>query len=184
MIAGILILINIIFYLVLAYMSSNALEIDPAYMLKLGFEKEAFLAGAYWQIFTSMFMHFDFPHLGYNMIFLAIFGYKAEEIFGKRFLFIYLTCGLLASLPAFLYPLTVSAGSSGCVFGILGANLAAQRALYPRGIWTSILYGFIFFILAAAAGFLAHFLGLVFGFLIGYWITRDWYPEDQIMSLK
>lgn len=177
---GVLISLNIAFYAALAYLSSNVLRIDEAYILKYGLNKEAFLSGAYWQIFTSLFMHFDFSHLGYNMLFLAIFGSRAEEIYGKKFLPIYLVCGLLASLATLAYPSrTVSAGASGAIFGVLGANLIAQRNLYPKGVHTSLLYGFIFFILAATTGFLAHLLGLVFGFVIGYWITRDWYPEEE-----
>jgi membrane associated rhomboid family serine protease len=172
--------LNIAFYAALAYASSSALRIDEAYILKYGLNKEAFLAGAYWQIFTSLFLHFDFPHLGYNMVFLAIFGSRAEEIYGKKFLPIYLACGLLAALAMLAYPpRAVSAGASGAIFGVLGANLIAQRNLYPRGVYTSLLYGFIFFMLAAATGFLAHLLGLVFGFIIGYWVTRNWYPESK-----
>ncbi|MFQ6135573.1 MAG: rhomboid family intramembrane serine protease [Candidatus Hydrothermarchaeales archaeon] len=173
--------INILSYGVLAYLSSSWLQIDDYWMLKFGLDTGAFLAGAYWQIITNMFAHFNFPHLGYNMIFLAIFGAKGEEIYGgKQLVVLYLTCGLFASLASFFYPLgTVSAGASGAIFGILGACLIAQRNIYSSGVWTSLFYGFIFFILAATTGFLAHLVGLIFGFLLGYWITRNWYPEEE-----
>lgn len=176
---GALIFLNIGFYAVLGYLSSNALVIEDAYTLKYGLNKEAFLRGAYWQIFTSLFVHFDFAHLGYNMVFLAIFGARAEEIYGKKFLPIYLAGGLFASLTMLAYPPeTVSAGASGAIFGVLGANLVAQRNLYSKGVFTSLMYGFIFFILAATTGFLAHLLGLVFGFMIGYGLTWNWYREE------
>jgi membrane associated rhomboid family serine protease len=176
-----LLAVNILSYLILAYLSSNILEIDARWVRLVGLNKDTFLNGAYWQIITSMFVHFDFPHLGYNMLFLIIFGWKGEEIYGGRtFLGIYLLSGLFSALVSFIYPAgTLSAGASGAIFGILGANLIAQRNIYPSGARTSLLYGFIFFILAATTGFLAHLVGIIFGFLLGYWITRKWYPEEE-----
>ena len=173
--------INIVVYLILAYLSTSWLTIDRIWMTRFGLNKIAFVSGAYYQILTSMFTHFDITHLGYNMIFLTIFGAKAEEIYGsKRLIIIYIVCGLFASSVSFIYPLgSVSAGASGAIFGILGTVLIANRNLYPGGIKTSFSYGFVFFILAASTGFLAHLVGLIFGFIIGYWITRNWYPKEE-----
>ncbi len=161
-----LVLVNILFYIFLAYRSANFLQIDDSLMV--------------------MFAHFDISHLGYNMVFLLIFGARAEEIYGGKILAaLYLVCGAFASLISVLvHPLgTISAGASGAIFGILGAVLVAQRNIYPSGLKTSLIYGFVFFALAAATGFLAHLVGLVLGFLVGYSITRDWYPEDEKESL-
>jgi membrane associated rhomboid family serine protease len=74
---------------------------------------------------------------------------------------------------------TISAGASGAIYGLLGADLSAQRGEYPNGISSSILYGFVFFIWAAATGFLAHLVGLIVGFLTGYLASRDWYLEEE-----
>jgi len=173
-----LVLVNILFYIFLAYRSNNFLQIDDSLMMKYGL----YASGSYYQLVTNMFAHFDISHLGYNMVFLLIFGARAEEIYGGKILAaLYLVCGAFASLISVLvHPLgTVSAGASGAIFGILGAVLVAQRNIYPSGLKTSLIYGFVFFALAAATGFLAHLVGLVLGFLIGYSITRDWYPEDE-----
>ncbi len=120
------------------------------------------------------------------MIFLVLFGPKAEEIYGRqRFLFIYLASGLFSSLVFLMYPpWTVSAGASGAIFGILGANLVALRVKYPHGIKNSLLYGFLFFILAKSTGFAAHLAGLVFGFAVGYVITRNWYPVEEPVEVE
>jgi rhomboid protease GluP len=177
----IIIAVNVLVYLWLAYLSGNFLEISDIYIYKFGLSKESFLAGQYWQILTSMFIHFDLPHIGYNTIFLAIFGLKGEELYGKKLPMIYLASGIVAASASFLYPAgSVSGGASGAIFGVLGANLIAQRNLYSGGIWTSLGYGFIFFILAASksTGFLAHLVGLVFGFIVGFWITREQYIEE------
>jgi len=173
--------LNILVYLILAYLSGDILEIDKFWMIRFGLNKEAFLSGAYWQILTNLFVHFDLPHLGYNMIFLFFFGSKCEEIYGeKRYLGLYLFCGVVSSFVAFIYPVrSISAGSSGAIYGVLGASLIAQRNLYPSGMLTSVLYGAIFFIMAAATGFLAHLVGLIVGFSAGFIITRDWYPKEE-----
>ncbi len=176
-----LLAVNITAYIYLAINSENFLQIDHDLMMRYGFMKENFLRGEYHQVLTNIFTHFDLPHFGYNMVFLLFFSSKAEELFGSlRTLFLYVTIGSVTTAVAFIYPLgTVSAGASGAIFGLLGADLIAQRGLYNGEIWTSLFYGLIFFFLAAATGFLAHLAGLLIGFMVGYWITRDWYPEVE-----
>lgn len=181
MVTGALILINVAAYVVLGVASPSMLQIDPGLARMFGISREGLWSGQYWRLLTSLFFHFDIAHLGYNMIFLALFGPKGEELYGsRRFLGIYIFSGLFASLSFLLYPPgSVSAGASGAIFGILGANLVALRGKYPHGARNAVLYGFLFFILAKSTGFAAHLGGLVFGFVVGYALTRDWYPEEE-----
>jgi rhomboid protease GluP len=181
MVTGALILVNVAAYAVLAIVGGNPLEIDGGLVQLFGLSREGLWSGQWWQLLSSMFFHFDIAHLGYNMIFLALFGPKAEELYGGRqFLLIYLGSGLLASVVIFMYPEgSVSAGASGAIFGILGANLVALRIKYPHGMRNSLLIGFAFFIFAKGTGFAAHLIGMVFGFAIGYYITREWKPEEE-----
>ncbi len=176
-----LLTVNIGVYIYLAFQSRNMLVIDTDLMKRYGFVRELFFAGAYWQVVTNMFTHFDLPHLGYNMLFLAFFGSKAESLFGRtRTLLFYVLFGAATTIVSFLYPLgTISAGASGAIYGLLGADLSAQRGKYPNGISSSLLYGFVFFIWAAATGFLAHLVGLIVGFVAGYMASRDWYVEEE-----
>jgi membrane associated rhomboid family serine protease len=89
---------------------------------------------------TSLFLHADLFHLGFNMLFLWVFGNNVEERLGRlRFLPFFLLCGILAGLaqaltdPDSLVPLI---GASGAISGILGAYLV----LYPRvRVWTVVL---------------------------------------------
>ncbi len=176
-----LLTVNITLYIYLAIQSRDIFVIDTTLMERYGFVRRLFLDGAYWQIVTSMITHFDLPHLGYNMVFLAFFGSKAETLFGRtRTLLFYILFGAATSIVSFLYPLgTISAGASGAIYGLLGADLSAQRGKYPNGLSSSILYGFVFFIWAAATGFLAHLVGLIIGFVAGYLASRDWYVEGE-----
>jgi rhomboid family protein len=78
-------------------------------------------------LFTSMFMHGGWLHIGGNMLFLFIFGDNVEKTFGSiKYLVFYLFCGLVASLaqvytdPNSIIP---SLGASGAISGVLAAYL-------------------------------------------------------------
>ena len=50
-------------------------------------------------LFTSMFMHGGFAHLGGNMLYLFIFGDNLEDKLGHlRYFFFYLLCGVITTL--------------------------------------------------------------------------------------
>ena len=57
-------------------------------------------------VLTSMFMHGGWMHLGFNMLFLWIFGDNIEDSMGHaRYLVFYLLCGVAAALAqAFVNP--------------------------------------------------------------------------------
>ena len=78
-------------------------------------------------LFTSMFMHGGWAHLGGNMLFLFIFGDNVERLYGwLRYLDFYLICGLVASYAQVLSnPESVvpSLGASGAISGVLAAYL-------------------------------------------------------------
>ena len=57
------------------------------------------MAGFYWQLFTSMFVHFGFTHIIFNMFALYYFGRLNETTFtAPKFLTIYFASGLLGSV--------------------------------------------------------------------------------------
>jgi len=83
-------------------------------------------------LFTSMFLHGGWLHLGGNMLYLWIFGKGVESALGlPRYLLLFLACGAAAALtqaaidPASHVPMI---GASGAIAGVLGAYLL----LYPR----------------------------------------------------
>ena len=86
---------------------------------------------AWASIFTSMFLHSGWLHIGGNMLFLWIFGNNIEDLLGHvRYLLLYLASGVAAALcqaladPASTIPML---GASGAIAGVLGAYLL----LYP-----------------------------------------------------
>lgn len=80
--------------------------------------------GQYYRLFTSMFLHADIIHIGFNMYVLYVLGKQAESFFGKfKFLAIYILSGLSGSLLSMLLTQGISVGASGAIFGIMGALL-------------------------------------------------------------
>ena len=84
-------------------------------------------------IFTSMFMHAGWLHLGGNMLYLWIFGDNVEDNFGHiKFLIFYLLCGIAATLAQLAFSASSDVpnlGASGAIAGVLGAYIV----LFPRG---------------------------------------------------
>lgn len=76
-------------------------------------------------LFTSMFLHGGWMHLGGNMLYLWVFGNNVEDVLRPiPFLFFYLISGVCAALlfvatgPSTQVPLV---GASGAISGVLGA---------------------------------------------------------------
>jgi len=95
-------------------------------------------------VFTSMFLHGGWFHVGSNMLFLWIFGNNIEDKLGHvRFLLFYLISGMVAVLtfvltsPNARVPLV---GASGAVSGLLGAYVVA----FPRARVLTLIWVFFF----------------------------------------
>ena len=83
-------------------------------------------------LFTAMFMHAGWLHLGGNMLYLWIFGDNVEDRFGHvKFFIFYLVCGLAATFAQLAFNLESTIpnlGASGAVAGVLGAYVL----LFPQ----------------------------------------------------
>jgi membrane associated rhomboid family serine protease len=78
---------------------------------------------------TSQFLHGSFLHIGFNMLFLLVFGPQVEYLCGSlRFVAFYLLCGALGGLAfVFMNPGShvPSIGASGAIAGVLGAYIVS-----------------------------------------------------------
>ncbi len=91
------------------------------------------IAAPFWTtLFTSMFLHGGWMHLGGNMLYLWIFGDNLERAMGAlKFAVFYLLCGLAASAAHIIFNLQSpipAVGASGAISGVLGGYLL----LFPR----------------------------------------------------
>lgn len=125
----ILIALNVLFFFV-------EMAGGDAFIEKWAFVPTRFLAnpiGELPTLFTSMFMHAGWVHLGGNMLYLWIFGDNVEDRFGHvKFTLFYLVCGLAATFAQLAFSLSSNIpnlGASGAIAGVLGAYLL----LFPQG---------------------------------------------------
>jgi rhomboid protease GluP len=169
---------NMLVYIYTSVIGGNFIQIDHIVLSQLGQFNIYILQGQYWQILTSIFVHVDLTHLALNMLFLIIFGLRAEELFQtEEYFFVYLLSGISGSiLTFFLMPIyTLSAGASGAIFGMYGANIIYMRKTFGQSIVGALLYAFLLFILTTGEGvnIVAHLGGLVAGLIIGYTLAKS-----------
>jgi membrane associated rhomboid family serine protease len=83
-------------------------------------------------IFTSMFMHAGWVHLGGNMLYLWIFGDNVEDALGHgKYLVFYLLCGIVASFAQIMVAPNSNVpnlGASGAIAGVL----ASYIVMFPK----------------------------------------------------
>jgi membrane associated rhomboid family serine protease len=97
---------------------------DHSVLVGFGAKQNALISEQhqYWRLVTCMFLHIGFIHFLFNNYALWIIGREIEQIYGSaRFLILYVTTGVLASMSSFVFsPNAVSAGASGAIFGLFG----------------------------------------------------------------
>ena len=92
-------------------------------------------------LFSSMFLHGGWLHLGGNMLYLWIFGNNVEDRLGHfRYIIFYLLAGLLASAAqVFIDPSETlpNIGASGAIAGVMGAYILE----WPRArVATAVIF--------------------------------------------
>jgi rhomboid protease GluP len=146
----------------------------------------------WWTLFTSMFVHIGVLHLALNGMALAQLGYLLEGLFGRRAMAIsFFASGVAAAVASHIEViddprLSVYAGASGAIFGLLGTLIVALRRSRSDG-WShnlsrrllgcatfNVVIGVAFAAIAAWLGSEytvangAHLAGLASGALIGW----------------
>jgi membrane associated rhomboid family serine protease len=91
--------------------------------------------GAFYRLFTAMFVHYGIFHLLMNMYVLWFLGRQLEEVLGRtRFLALYLLAGFGGNVLAYLVSdfmgdASPTAGASTAVFGLFAAFFVVLRRL-------------------------------------------------------
>ena len=131
-----------------------------------------------WILFTSIFLHVSLEHLLYNLFALVLFGIILENIIGsKRFLFVFLLSGLIASvISSFFY--NSALGASGAIFGVMGTLIVLRpnmsiwvymipMPMYIAGIVYFVINFFGAYLGIGSTGYVAHLSGLGVGLIFG-----------------
>jgi rhomboid protease GluP len=146
----VLIALNIAVYILGAIIGGNALETGWRFYSVWGqYNAMVLFDGAYYQLFTSMFVHASIVHLAGNLMFLLIFGLRAEEMFSlSEYLGIYFIGGLTGNLLSLAFgPDFLSVGASGAIFAIFGATIIYDRKTMQQSIIGALVFAFFLFII-------------------------------------
>jgi membrane associated rhomboid family serine protease len=184
-----LIVLNVLFFFV-------ELSGGDTFIMKWAFVPSRFLAnpgGDFLTLFTSMFMHAGWVHLGGNMLYLWIFGDNVEDRFGHlKFTIFYLLCGLAATFAQMAFSMgsnVPNLGASGAIAGVLGAYIlmfpqqqvkvlvgrivTPVSALIVIGLWFVLQFFSGFASIAnttdtGGVAYMAHVGGFIAGFVLAF----------------
>lgn len=163
--------------------------------------------GETWRLLTAMFLHIGVTHLMFNGWALYSLGRDVEMFYGSvRFTILYFVAGLFGGaayyvLGAATTAVTVSAGASGAVFGVIGAELAfwlRNRELFGAfgrqhllNLGILVMINLFFGFTVPGINNLAHLGGLISGFLLAlalaprYQVVLKWSafgPTPQLVN--
>jgi len=180
----VLIALNVAMFIYTSIIGGNFLYTNIKVLYELGQVNGVIIYyGAYYQLFTSLFVHVSVIHLAGNMLFLLIFGLRAEEMFSlPEYLAVYFLSGLAGNLLSMLPIMGLwipSAGASGAIFGVFGACAVYARKSLGQSIIGAFIFGFFLLMMSAGenVNYLAHIGGLVGGIAIGYVFARRRKPQ-------
>jgi rhomboid protease GluP len=160
---------------------------NPAELAELGavIREYIFGRGEYWRLVSAMFLHGDgtvgggILHLAMNVLALVQIASLYELMFGsRRFLTIYFTTGIFASLTSAILGRGASVGASGALFGIIGAFVLSvwrspryRHERFARSIVNQLLFWIVVNIVIGfqfpQIDIAAHLGGLVAGLFLG-----------------
>ena len=181
-----LIVINVLVFLLL-HIGSFLFKLEPEHLTRWFVLPEVIdFVVQPWSFLTYSFIHFDFFHLLFNMIWLHFFSKFVLNIFTpKRYLTIYLLGAIAGGLmyvlsynifPAFEGTRSYLVGASASVTAIMiyiatyTPNTAFRIFKWTIKLWHIALFIFIYDLIRLpiggnAGGMLAHFGGAVFGYV-------------------
>ena len=166
----ILIVINIVIFL-LETKDGGSTNRDVA--LKYGAQYQPYIRqGQYYRLFTAMFLHFGVYHLLLNMYALSAIGPAVDYVCGPViFLIVYLGAGLAGNVATMILDekrgsSNLSAGASGCIFGLLGACFVLAIHGYGfsmRSILTTLAINLVYGLSSKRINMMSHAGGFVGG---------------------
>ena len=150
-------------------------------LTKLGAQVNSLVAGGdYWRLLTAMFLHIGVMHLAFNGWALFSIGRDVEAFYGSGwFVAIALLTGLAGNVAYYVLGSDVlSAGASGAIFGLIGAETAfflRNRPLFGKfgrdrlaNLAVMIGINLVFGFTVQGINNIAHLGGLLLGAVLGF----------------
>jgi rhomboid protease GluP len=174
----------------------NLLSPSSAALDALGMTgRNALAQGRWWTLITAIYLHGSLLHIAFNMLWVNQLAPAVEEVYGSaRLIVIFTAAGVLGFVLSGLVGAAPTVGSSGAVFGLLGAMVAYARrrggtygtaVLRQYGQWAVVL--FVLGFLMPGVDNLAHAGGFAGGYLasrvLGAEETRPERGVDRLAAL-
>jgi rhomboid protease GluP len=150
--------------------------------------------GAWWTLFTAIYLHGSVLHILFNVLWIRQLGPAVEELYGPaRFFVIFTVAGVAGFVMSNFLGIPFTVGASGSIFGLLGAMVAFGRrrggafggmVLRQYGQWALLLFILGFFMsgvnnIAHAGGFIG---GLAAGLVLSLAERRAETTLDHTMA--
>jgi len=155
-------------------------------------------SGEIWRLISAIFVHANLAHLGFNSLVLIQVGKILEPIAGRlNFLLLFLVSGIGAFCASLLSHDQLTLGSSGAVFGLVGALIA--YSWFGRENWSekqllktlvlfaigNVFLGFAFnLMLGPLIDNVAHLSGLVVGLAFGFALAVGEMPKADRLKIS
>jgi GlpG protein len=141
--------------------------------------------GQYWRLVTPIFIHSDFMHIFFNMLWLYQFGRLVEGVKGSFFTFCLIIAIAIPSNLAFFYVAGPSfGGMSGVVYGLAFYMWMVDKIEYPSKFSMDpklVQFFLVFYVLCwvlSVFGFgvanTVHGVGALMGCVVGLVTTQAW----------
>lgn len=180
----IIINLNLLIFITMVFAGLGVVTFKASDLLNWGANFRPYtINGQWWRLLTSVFLHGGLMHVVTNMFAILFIGLFLEPLLGtKKYVFLYLISGVLASLASvWWYDAIVSVGASGAIFGLYGFFLACLLLkIFPPDIRKAFLISVLIFIcfnlLVGVTGRIdnaAHIGGLITGFALGLLMSKS-----------
>ncbi|UVI31944.1 rhomboid family intramembrane serine protease [Paenibacillus spongiae] len=135
-----------------------------------------------WRYVTSIFLHGGYEHLFFNMFAILVFAPPLERMLKSgRYALFFLLCGIGGNALSAVVETGVSAsvGASGAIYGVYGAYLylATMKKTLDEAsrktVYTILVFGVIYSLVAANVDLWAHVGGGIAGFVFALIYDRS-----------
>lgn len=167
----------VVIYFIILTIGGGSTDIDT--LIKFGalFPPSVNEFNQYYRFVTSIFMHIGFTHLLFNGYALYIFGTQIERLIGhKKYLLFFLLTGIAGNVATYFFNfVSVSAGASGSLFGLLGAffyliihhkDMVTKEG--KKNILTLLGINLLITLIIPNISVTAHFGGFIMGYLASF----------------
>jgi rhomboid protease GluP len=133
-------------------------------------------AGAWWTLFTAIYLHGSLLHVLFNVLWIRQLGPAVQDLYGpSRLAIIFTLSGVVGFLASSFVGVPLTVGASGAIFGLFGALVSYGRkrggafgtmVVREYGLWAGILFAYGL-LPGTAVDNWAHGGGFVAGFVAG-----------------